>query len=117
MTFTVGQIVAFIVGIVGFCLTILNIADKVIAMKDRAQEPFKELTDKVDAIDVKVKSIEDSLLKHGEQMSEQERASEVMQTCMLALIDYELANCIKTGKDTDGLTEARDTLRQYLVEG
>lgn len=78
--------------------------------------PHNTLEEKVNEHDVKIKEIETSLLQGNDRFREQENTNEVMQTCMLALIDFELAYCIHTGyADTDDLVKAKDVLRKHLA--
>ena len=76
----------------------------------------EELKKRVDEHDVKLKEVESSLHQGNDRFREQEDTNEVMQTCMLALIDFELAYCIHTGyEDADDLVQAKDTLRKHLA--
>ena len=116
IAFTPGQIAAFILALVGFILTLLNIVDKVTTLKAKNEEPIKVLSTKVDEHDVKLKEIETSLLQGNDRFREQDSTNEVMQTCMLALIDFELAYCIHTEyRDTEDLIKAKEALRKHLA--
>lgn len=78
--------------------------------------PHNTLEEKVNEHDIKLREIETSLLQGNDRFREQENTNEVMQTCMLALIDFELAYCIHTGyADTDDLVKAKDVLRKHLA--
>lgn len=78
--------------------------------------PHNTLEEKVNEHDIKIKEIETSLLQGNDRFREQENTNEVMQTCMLALIDFELAYCIHTGyADTEDLVKAKDVLRKHLA--
>lgn len=59
--YSLGQIVAFIIGACGLILTILNILDKQRTFKMRADEPFKELKIRVDGHDVEINDIKSAL--------------------------------------------------------
>ncbi len=78
--------------------------------------PHNTLEEKVNEHDIKLREIETSLLQGNDRFREQENTNEVMQTCMLALIDFELAYCIHTGyADTEDLVKAKDVLRKHLA--
>lgn len=117
MTFTVGQIVAFIIGFLGAILTILNIIDKVTTLKTKSDEPFTELVVKVNELMEKVKVLEVALLNSNKRLDKQDETNEVLQTCVLVLVDYELSYCIRTGyDDTEDLTKAKSRLRDHLAK-
>lgn len=70
---------------------------------------------RVSVAEIKIKEIEASLLQGNDRFREQESTNEVMQSCMLALIDFELAYCIHTSyEDTDDLMKAKTELRKHL---
>ena len=116
MTFTTGQIIAFIIGLLGAILTVLNIMDKYSGLKDKSEAPFKLLSDKVNEHENRLNKIESSLYQGNEQFRRQEALNEVFINCMLAFIDFEMAYCSATGyKDTDDLETAKSTLRKYLA--
>lgn len=117
MTFTVGQIVAFIIGFLGAILTILNIIDKVTTLKTKSDEPFTELVVKVDELADKLKVLEVALLNNNKRLDKQDETNEVLQTCVLVLVDYELGYCIRTGyDDTEDLMKAKSKLRDHLAK-
>lgn len=116
MTFTTGQIVAFIIGLLGAILTILNIIDKYIGLKDKSDTPFKKLSSKVEEHEIRLSKVESSLYQGNDQFRRQEALNEVFINCMLAFIDFEMAYCSATGyKDIEDLETAKSTLRKYLA--
>lgn len=79
-------------------------------------KPHSTLEEKVNEHDLKIKAIENSLLQGNDRFREQETTNEVMQSCMLALIDFELAYCIHTSyEDTEDLMRAKNELRKHLA--
>lgn len=117
MVFTTGQIVAFVIGLLGAILTILNIIDKIATLKKKTEEPFTELVKKVDELVDKVKVLEAALLNSNKRLDKQDETNEVLQTCVLVLVDYELGYCIRTGyDDTEDLLEAKSKLRDHLAK-
>ena len=116
MTFTTGQIVAFIIGLLGAILTILNIIDKASTLKTKSDAPFKALSDKVTEHENRLNKVESSLYQGNDQFRRQEALNEVFINCMLAFIDFEMAYCSATGyKDIEDLETAKSTLRKYLA--
>lgn len=93
-----------------------NLAIMLYALKTFLTKPHNTLEEKVNKHEVKIKEIEASLLQGNDRFREQETTNEVMQTCMLALIDFELSYCIHTEySDTSDLMKAKDELRKHLA--
>ena len=123
MTFTLSEIIAVVIGLFGFILTILNIRDKQRAIKKEESEPFEQLRGRVDAHDVEIGDIKMALKQGNDRFREQEKhdkmqeeTNEVMQLCMLALIDFELSYCSHTNyPHTEDLEKAKDALRKHLT--
>ena len=116
MVFTIGQIVAFAIGLLGAILTILNIIDKVTTLKTKSETPFKTLSDKVTEHENRLNKVESSLYQGNDHFRRQAALNEVFINCMLAFIDFEMAYCSATGyKDIEDLETAKSTLRKYLA--
>ena len=115
MTFTTGQIIAFIIGLLGAILTILNIIDKYIALKDKSDTPFKALSGKVEEHDVRIGKIESSLFLGNDRFREQDNMNEILLRSLIALIEYEIQFCITEDKPiTKELEKAKDDLHTFL---
>lgn len=116
MVFTTGQIIAFVIGLLGAILTVLNIIDKAAALKSKSETPFKLLSDKVEAHEDRLNKVESSLYQGNDHFRKQAELNEVFINCMLAFIDFEMAYCSATGyKDIEDLETAKSTLRKYLA--
>lgn len=114
--FTTGQAFAAVVAILGLILTVLNVADKLANIKKNADAPIKELEARVTALEIEQKEFKQSLLQGNDRFRDNETTNEVMQSCMLALIDFELSYCIHTGyTDTEDLMRAKTELRKHLA--
>ena len=97
-------------------LQIANIVVLGYALYKFLNKPHSTLEEKVNAHDVEIKEIKASLLQGNDRFREQETTNEVMQSCMLALIDFELAYCIHTSyEDTEDLMKAKTELRKHLA--
>lgn len=80
------------------------------------ENKHEELVKRVDAHDVKLKEVEESLHQGNDKFRKQADINEVFINCMLAFIDFEMAYCSATGyKDIDDLKNAKATLRKYLA--
>lgn len=108
-----------ITGLLPYLQTFLAIGNLVImlwALKTFLTKPHDSLDSRVTAIEVDIKEIKQSLLQGNDRFREQETTNEVMQSCMLALIDFELAYCIHTSyEDTGDLIQAKTELRKHLA--
>lgn len=104
-------------------LQIANVAVLGYALYKFLNKPHNTLEAKVNEHEIEIKDIKQSLLQGNDRFreqensnKEQERTNEVMQTCMLALIDFELAYCIHSNyTDTEDLIKAKDVLRRHLA--
>lgn len=115
MAFTTGQIVAFVIGLLGAILTILNIIDKYIALKDKNDTPFKALTNKVEEHEVRLNKVESSLYLGNDRFREQENTNEVLLRSLLALIEFEITYLLQEGKPiSKDLERAKDDLHSFL---
>lgn len=115
MVFSTGQIVAFVIGLLGAILTILNIIDKYIALKDKSDSPFKSLAGKVEEHEVRIGKIESSLFLGNDRFREQDNMNEILLSSLLALIEYEIQYCITENKPiTKELEKAKDDLHGFL---
>lgn len=78
-------------------------------------KPHSSLEGRITELEVKQKEVENALHQGNDRFRDQESTNEVMQSCMLALIDFELAYCINTSyEDTDDLMQAKKELRSHL---
>ena len=105
---------------------IIQIANIVVlgyALYKFLNRPHSNLESRVTTLEVELKDTKQSLMQGNDRFreqeditKEQERTNEVIQTCMLALIDFELAYCIHTNyADTEDLIKAKDVLRKHLA--
>lgn len=116
MTFTIGQIIAFIVGFLGLVLTILNIIDKRNAMQQQAEEPFNALKRRVDGHDIEIGDIKQALKLGNDRFREQEETNATFKSVMLSFVNFEIAYCLHTNyPHTEELMDAKRELEQYLT--
>ena len=117
MTLTPGQIVAFVIGLLGAILTVLNIIDKVITLKAREEEPFQLLQKKVAEHDDKIKEIEFALSNGSEHFRAQDDTNEVLIRSVFALLEFEVHYCETEQKPiSKNLEKAKDDLHDYLAK-
>lgn len=79
-------------------------------------KPHNSLDERVKSIELEIREIKQSLLQGNDRFREQEDTNEVMQICMLALIDFELSYCSHTNYEhTEDLIKAKNVLRDHLA--
>ena len=94
-----------------------NLSIMLYALIRFVKKPHDTLEQRILSLEVNVKEIQDILKQDKEELKAQKETNEVMQTCMLALIDFELSYCSHTNYDEDGiedLQEAKKILRSHL---
>ncbi len=117
MTFTPGQIFAFIIAIIGLCLTLINIYDKVMTIKKNADAPIKELERKVAALEIKQQENELKFLRGNDQFRNQLEFNKMFMEVQLAFVDFEVAFCQHTNyTDTADLMKAKSNLQKALTK-
>ena len=117
MVFTTGQIVAFVVGLLGTILTVLNIIDKAVALKTKSHEPFNDLVRQVDELDVRVTKLEGIKTDTEAWKETQEETNEVLIRSVFALLEFEVHYCETEQKPiTKNLERAKDDLHDYLAQ-
>ncbi|MBQ1570176.1 MAG: hypothetical protein IIZ78_03545 [Clostridiales bacterium] len=116
MTFTFGQIAAFIVGLLGLILTVLNIIDRRNNMKQAAEKPFNDLKKRVDGHDIEINDIKQALKLGNDRFREQEATNATFKSVMLSFVNFEIAYCLHTNyPHTEELIQAKDELESYLT--
>ena len=116
MTFTIGQIAAFIVGLLGLILTVLNIIDRRNNMKQAAEKPFNDLKKRVDGHDIEINDIKQALKLGNDRFREQEETNATFKSVMLSFVNFEIAYCLHTNyPHTEELLEAKNELESYLT--
>lgn len=117
MTFTPGQIFAFVIAIIGLCLTLINIYDKVMTIKKNADAPIKELERKVAALEIKQQENELKFLRGNDQFRNQLEFNKMFMEVQLAFVDFEVAFCQHTNyTDTADLMKAKNNLQKALTK-
>lgn len=97
-------------------LTLMNICVLGFAFFKFLGKPHATLEGRINVIEVELKEIKQSLLQGNDRFRDQEDTNEVMQICMLALIDFELSYCSHTNYEhTEDLIKAKDVLRKHLA--
>lgn len=115
MVFTTGQIIAFIIGLLGAILTVLNIIDKSNTLKNLKDSPFKTLSGKVEEHEVRIGKIESSLFLGNDRFREQDNTNEILLKSLLALVEFEITYLIQEGKPiSKDLEKAKDDLHAFL---
>lgn len=116
MTFTAGQVFAFVIAVVGLILTVLNIYDKLTNIKKAADAPFQELEKRVAALEVKQLENEARLSKGDEHFAIQATYNKMFMQIQLAFVDFELAFCQHTNyANTEDLERAKHLIQEAMT--
>ena len=84
--------------------------------RNTMEKRLKLIDEQINVLNIEIEKINASLLQGNDRFRAQDTTNEVMQSCMLALIDFELSYCIHTSyKDTDDLMRAKNELRKHLA--
>lgn len=110
MSFTPGQISAFVIALFGLILTILNIKDKHDNFKDRESKPLKELSERVEELEHWQRLADMRFEAGSKHFDKLDEGFKVVQQSLLALMDDALS---ENGKHEE-LQRARDQLFSYL---
>ena len=116
MSFTPGEIAAFIIGALGLILTILNIRDKLKDLKDEEDKPIQDLKKKVEELEERLDRAEEELSRYRDMFNDQEETNVTFRSVMLSFVNFEIAYCLHTGfEHTEELIRAKDELEKYLA--
>ena len=94
----------------GLVLTILNIIERVILLKDKAKQPHLQHEQRINALESEVKNIEDKLNDDSERIAELEMGTRVLMKSIGALLSHGI-----DGNNTDEMRVAREELNDFLI--
>jgi vacuolar-type H+-ATPase subunit I/STV1 len=81
------------------------------------EEQIKSLQNELEGLKDELKDVKKAILQGEVRYQEQEETNQVIQTCVLVLVDYEIGYCIRTGyEDTGDLLKAKEMLREHLAK-
>lgn len=109
--FTLGQIGAFIIAAVGLTLTILNVIDKLTIMKERADKPMTEVTEKIKALEEWRDKVNTRLENGNRHFDDIDASNRAIQKALLALMDSSI-----DGNNIDELKKARKDLYTFMTD-
>lgn len=109
MVLTPGQIWAIIIAIIGLILTVLNIIDKVIVLREKARQPQESILSRIENIEQWQGRIESRLKLGTEHFEMIDKGNQVTHKALLALLDANI-----NGNNLPELTKAREELHDYL---
>lgn len=117
MTFTAGQIFAFVVAVVGLVLTVLNIYDKISSIKKAATAPLCELEKRVDILEMKQIQNEARFAKGDEHFDVQAGYNKMFMQVQLAFVDFSLAFCKHTNyPNTENIEKTKQMIQDALTD-
>lgn len=101
---------AIVIAAFGLILTILNIVDKAVVMKERSHRPWEEVTGRLSSLEEWKKDVDRRLDDGDKRFDAIDKGNQVTQKVLLALLDYYLNN-----GDTEELKKARNELYDYMA--
>lgn len=110
MTFTMGDIGAIALAIIGAVLTVLNIIDKVIALKTKADEPERALEYRITALETQVVDMKRYLDNDKRSIDELKGSNNIILQTLFSLLAHEI-----TGNSIDRLKQTQADLQKYLA--
>ena len=110
MTLTLGDLGAIALALVGAILTILNIIDKVIVLKTKADEPERIVENRVTALEKDVSEIKRYLDNDKKSIDELRASNNIILRVLFALLNHEV-----TGNSIDKLKEIQTDLQDFLA--
>ena len=94
----------------GLVLTILNIIERVILLKDKAKQPHLQHEKRIAALEAEVKNIDEKLNADNSRITDLEMGGRVLLKSMGALLSHGI-----DGNNTDEMKLAREELNDYLI--
>lgn len=97
-------------------LAVFNILILLYAFRTFLLKPRTSLESRVTTLEVKVADVSQSLLQGNDRFREQKSMNEVLVSCMLAFIDFEISYCQSSGyTNSEDLIKAKNILQGYLA--
>lgn len=104
-----GQIWAIILAVIGLILTVLNIIDKVIVLREKARQPQENILQRIEILESWQGRIESRLKLGTDHFEMIDQGNKVTHKALLALLDASI-----NGNNTEELKRAREDLHNYL---
>ena len=97
-------------------LAFMNICVLLYALMRFLNRPHASLEDRVNALDVEIREIKESLKQGNDRFREQENTNEILTRCTFALLEFEVHYCETEHKPiSKNLEKAKDDLHDYLA--
>ena len=81
-----------------------------------SRKPHDTLEARVSTLETRIDVLERSSTKNSDEIKAQKENCEILRTCVEALVDFELAYCISTHYEAEGIDDlrhAKKTLREH----
>lgn len=110
ISFTPGQLWTVIIGVCSGICTISAATIVIINWFNKMRAPEQKQNDRIDALEEKVKKIEDAFYSDDHRLKILEEGNRITQEAILALLAHGI-----DGNDIDALKSAKDKLHKYLI--
>lgn len=112
MTFTLQELIAFMVAAAGFAVTLLTLHDKVSAMRIKAKQPQADIENRISELEKWKDNVDSRLDRGNDHFDKLDEGNKVTQRALLALMDAAL----NPGNSNEELVKARKELYEYLSD-
>ena len=112
MTFTLQELIAFMVAAAGFAVTLLTLHDKVSAMRLKAKQPQTDIENRISNLEKWKDSVDGRLDRGDNHFDKLDEGNKVTQRALLALMDAAL----NRDNGNEELIKARKELYEYLSD-
>lgn len=120
---TPEMIASLVMGVVGFCLTVLSLINMWFNVKDKASEPQKAIEKKFAAIEDEIFALKEQNKRYNEyfdnddkRLKNQEKATQILLKSMLATMTYLQSIPNEDHNAMQTLNDASKELNNYLTE-
>lgn len=96
-------------------LLVCNLVAILYGFKKFLSRPHDTLEQRVNMLEVRIQDVERVISKNTDEIQEHKDDLELLRECVEALIDFELAYCISTHYDAEGIDDLRHA-RKVLRE-
>lgn len=112
--FTAYEIWAFVISTIGLTLTILNIIDKWVTLRNKRKEPEVERDRRISELEKEVERIKVRLSDDGKAIEDLQSSNGLLVKGMLALLDIQ-AKSNESAACAERVSDIQDEMQHFLI--
>lgn len=112
--FTPYEIWAFVISTIGLTLTILNIIDKWVTLRNKRKEPEVERDRRISELEKEVERIKTRLSDDGKAIEDLQSSNGLLVKGMLALLDIQ-AKSNESAACAERVSDIQDEMQHFLI--